>query len=124
MGETQSKKKYQGRIRRHNRVRARVDGTTARPRLNVFRSLSNIYAQVIDDAQGVTLASASTIDKEVAAQIEGKNKTDAARIVGRIVAERAKNVGITKVVFDRGGYKYHGRIAALAEGAREAGLEF
>lgn len=124
MGELQSKKKYQGRIRRHNRVRARVDGTTARPRLNVFRSLSNIYAQVIDDAQGVTLASASTIDKEVAAQIEGKNKTDAARIVGRIVAERAKNVGVTKVVFDRGGYKYHGRIAALAEGAREAGLEF
>lgn len=124
MGETQSKKKYYGRIRRHTRVRARVDGTTARPRLNVFRSLSNIYAQVIDDAQGVTLASASTIDKEVAAQIEGKNKTDAARIVGRIVAERAKNVGITKVVFDRGGYKYHGRVAALAEGAREAGLEF
>lgn len=124
MGETQSKKKYQGRIRRHNRVRARVDGTTARPRLNVFRSLSNIYAQVIDDSQGVTLASASTIDKEVAAQIEGKNKTDAARIVGRIVAERAKNLGVTKVVFDRGGYKYHGRIAALAEGAREAGLEF
>jgi large subunit ribosomal protein L18 len=124
MGEAQSKKKYQGRLRRHARVRARVDGTTARPRLNVFRSLSNIYAQVIDDSQGVTLASASTIDKEVAAQIEGKNKTDAARIVGRVVAERAKNAGITKVVFDRGGYKYHGRIAALAEGAREAGLEF
>ncbi len=124
MGEAQSKKKYQSRVRRHIRVRARVSGTAARPRLNVFRSLSNIYAQVIDDSRGVTLASASTIDKEVAAQIEGKNKTDAARIVGRVVAERAKSAGITKVVFDRGGYKYHGRIAALAEGAREAGLEF
>lgn len=124
MGDAQTKKKYQGRQRRHTRVRARVAGTTDRPRLNIFRSLSNIYAQVIDDAQGLTVASASTIDKDVAAQIQGKNKTDAARIVGRIVAERAKNAGVSKVVFDRGGYRYHGRVAALAEGAREAGLEF
>lgn len=124
MGEAQIKQKYASRKRRQARVRARVSGTAGRPRLNVYRSLTNIYAQVIDDEAGNTIASASTIDKDVVAQIQGKNKTDAARVVGKIVAERAKNAGITQVVFDRGGYKYHGRVAALAEGAREAGLEF
>jgi len=124
MGEKQVKKKFYARKRRQTRVRARIEGTAERPRLNVFRSLSNIYAQVIDDIDGRTLASASTIDKDVVTQLENKNKVDAARIVGKIVAERAKNVGVTKVIFDRAGYRYHGRIAALAEGAREAGLEF
>ncbi|MBW4437085.1 MAG: 50S ribosomal protein L18 [Pleurocapsa minor GSE-CHR-MK-17-07R] len=116
--------KRQSRERRHLRVRGTVNGTSERPRLNVFRSLSGIYAQVIDDTAGHTLASASTVDKEVAAAIDGKNKTEAARIVGQMVAQRAKAAGIDKVVFDRGGYRYHGRIAALAEGAREGGLEF
>jgi large subunit ribosomal protein L18 len=117
-------KKRQSRIARHNRVRGKVVGTPERPRLNVFRSLENIYAQVIDDVQGHTLVSASTIDKDVAAQIEGKNKSEAAKIVGQVLAQRAKDAGVSKVVFDRGGYQYHGRVAALAEGAREGGLEF
>jgi large subunit ribosomal protein L18 len=112
------------RERRRRRIRARVTGTSQRPRLNVFRSLSNIYAQVIDDVSGRTLVSASTIDPEVRAQLEGKKKAEAAKIVGKIVAERAKEAGINAVVFDRGGYQYHGRVAALAEGAREGGLEF
>lgn len=124
MGQAQVKKKYQSRKSRHQRIRAHLAGTAERPRLNVFRSLSHIYVQVIDDDKGVTLASASTVDRDVAPQIEGKNKVDAARIVGKIVAERAKNVGVTTVVFDRGGFRYQGRVAALAEGAREAGLEF
>lgn len=119
-----SKKKRQARERRHNRVRAQVVGTAERPRLNVFRSLDNIYAQVIDDQAGHTLASASTLDKEVVGKIVGKNKVDAARIVGEVVGERAKQAGISSVVFDRGGYRYHGRIAALAAGARDAGIEF
>ncbi|KXK12496.1 MAG: 50S ribosomal protein L18 [Chloroflexi bacterium OLB15] len=116
--------KRESRIRRHLRVRGTVNGTQERPRLNVFRSLSNIYVQVIDDTAGHTLVSASTIDKEVASQIEGKNKTEAAKIVGQVVAQRAKAAGIEKVVFDRGGYRYQGRVAAVAEGAREGGLEF
>lgn len=124
MADIKSKRKLEMRNARHKRLRARVQGTPERPRLNVFRSLTNIYAQVIDDAKGHTLVSASTIDSDVVSQIEGKNKVEAAKIVGRVVAERAKNAGITLVVFDRGGYKYHGRIAALAEGAREAGLQF
>lgn len=124
MSAKQSKLKRAQRARRQTRVRSVVTGTTARPRLNVFRSLSNIYAQVIDDTVGRTLASASTIDNDVASQLEGKSKTDAARIVGKVVAERAKEAGITKVVFDRGGFQYHGRVAALAEGARDGGLEF
>jgi large subunit ribosomal protein L18 len=119
-----SHKKDTARHHRHKRVRAKVIGTEARPRLNIYRSLTNIYAQIIDDGAGKTLVSASTIDKEVAAQIAGKNKTEAAKIVGQIVAQRAKNAGVSQVVFDRGGYKYHGRVAAVAEGAREAGLEF
>ncbi len=120
----QLKKKSAQFERRHRRVRARVSGTAERPRLNVFRSLSNIYAQVIDDATGRTLASASTIDKTVAKQIDGKGKVEAAKIVGQVLADRAKAAGISAVVFDRGGYRYHGRVAALAEGAREGGLNF
>lgn len=118
------KKKHQSRERRHNRVRARVTGTPERPRLNVYRSLTGIYAQVIDDTAGRTIVSASTIDKQIAPQVEGKSKVEAAKIVGQILGERAKAAGISKVVFDRGGYRYHGRVAALATGAREAGLEF
>lgn len=110
--------------RRRTRIRGRIEGTTARPRLNVFRSLTNIYAQVIDDSAGNTLVSASTIDSEVKAQLEGKSKSEAAKVVGQVLAQRAKEAGITTVVFDRGGYRYHGRVAALAEGAREGGLDF
>lgn len=124
MPRTKEKKKYDARKRRQLRIRAHLFGTAERPRLNVYRSSSNIYAQVIDDIAGTTLTSASTIDNDVVPQVEGKNKVDAARIVGKIVAERAKNLGLETVVFDRGGYRYHGRIAALAEGAREAGLKF
>ena len=109
------------RLKRHKRVRAKVFGTPARPRLNVFRSETNIYAQVIDDVNGVTLVSASSLEKDFAC--EG-TKSDAAKQVGMTVAERAKAKGIEVVVFDRGGYVYHGRVQALAEGAREGGLQF
>ena len=109
------------RLKRHKRVRAKVFGTPARPRLNVFRSEKNIYAQVIDDVAGHTLVSASSLDKSIDGY--GGNKT-AARAVGKLVAERCKAKGIDQVVFDRGGYLYHGRVAELAEGAREGGLEF
>src|SRR5947209_2026027 len=108
------------REKRHNRVRARVQGTNERPRLNVFRSLNHMYAQVIDDTRGHTLVAASTLDKDVSESA----KIEQAKAVGKLVAERAKGAGITKVVFDRGGYLYHGRIKALAEGAREGGLDF
>lgn len=124
MADTQGKQKYAARKRRQRRVRANVAGTAARPRLNIYRSNTNIFAQVIDDDAGKTLASASTIDGDVAPQVTGKNKVEAARVVGKIVAERAKAAGIETVVFDRAGYRYHGRVAALAEGAREAGLKF
>ena len=109
------------RIHRHKRVRAKISGTPERPRLNVFRSAANIYAQIIDDVNGKTLASASSLEKGF--ECEG-TKTDAAKKVGMMVAERAKAAGIECVVFDRGGYVYHGRVAALAEGAREGGLQF
>ena len=109
------------RLKRHKRVRGKISGTPERPRLNVFRSETNIYAQVIDDVSGKTLVSASSLEKDFAC--EG-TKSDAAKQVGQMVAERAKAAGITTVVFDRGGYVYHGRVAALAEGAREGGLEF
>ena len=109
------------RLKRHQRVRAKVSGTPERPRLNVFRSEKNIYAQVIDDVAGHTLVSASSLDKEI--EGNGGNKT-AARAVGKLVAERCKAAGISTVVCDRGGYVYHGRVAELAEGAREGGLEF
>jgi large subunit ribosomal protein L18 len=115
---------HQSRDRRHRRVRSKIVGTSERPRLNVFRSLRNIYAQVIDDSVGHTLASASTMDREIRDRCEGLQKTEAAKIVGRLVAERAMASGVTHVVFDRGGYKYHGRVKALADAAREAGLDF
>jgi len=116
--------KNQERIVRHKRVRRKVVGTTERPRLSVYRSLSHIYAQVIDDANGVTLASASTLDADVKALIEGKSKSEQAKIVGETVAKRALEKNVTEVVFDRGGYIYIGRVQSLADGAREAGLKF
>ena len=109
------------RLKRHVRVRGKISGTPECPRLNVFRSNANIYAQIIDDVNGVTLASASTLDKDFEGATGNK---EAARKVGKMVAERAKAKGIDTVVFDRGGYIYHGRVAELAEGAREGGLEF
>lgn len=109
---------------RHRRIRKRVFGTPERLRLNVYKSLKHIYAQIIDDTKGHTLVSASTLEPEIIPQIEGLSKTEKARIIGKIIAERAISKGISKVVFDRGGYKYHGRVKALAEGAREGGLEF
>jgi large subunit ribosomal protein L18 len=112
------------RKHRHRRVRAKISGTSGRPRLNVYRSLVNIYAQVIDDSTGHTLVSASTIDAEVAKMVAGKAKTEQAKIVGEVVAKRAKDAGVSDVIFDRGGYRYHGRVKALADGAREGGLKF
>lgn len=109
---------------RHHRQRRDINGTTERPRLNVYRSTNHIYAQVIDDIHGSTLASASTLDAEVKALLEGKNKKDAAKIVGSVVGKRALEKGVKQVVFDRGGYLYTGRVASLAQGAREAGLDF
>lgn len=112
------------RKRRHRRIRNRISGTAQRPRLNVFRSLDHIYAQVIDDVAGVTLASASTVDKGLRSEVVGKPKKEQATMVGKAIAERAKSAGISTVLFDRGGYLYHGRIKALADGAREGGLDF
>ena len=112
--------KNKTRQKRHRRVRNNISGTAERPRLNVFRSNKNIYAQIIDDVAGVTLASASALDKE----ISGATKTEQAQAVGKLIAERAAAKGIKEVVFDRGGYLYHGRVAALATAARENGLEF
>ena len=110
------------RKKRHARVRAKLSGTATRPRLNVFRSNQHIYAQVIDDLNSVTIASASTMDKELS--LEGTSNLDAAQKVGELVAKRAVEKGVKEVVFDRGGYLYHGRVKALADAAREAGLEF
>jgi large subunit ribosomal protein L18 len=118
------KSRSEARIKRHQRVRSRITGTLERPRLNVFRSLSDIYAQVIDDEAGKTIASASTIDREIRDGLGGMNKTDQARQVGKKLAERVKAKGIQNVVFDRGGYRYIGRVKALADGVREGGLEF
>ena len=112
------------RKRRHDRVRRKVFGTAEKPRLNVYRSLNEIYVQVIDDNKGHTLASASTLDGELKKKIKGKTKKEQAKLVGETIAERAKEKGVKEVVFDRGGYKYIGRVAALAEGAREKGLQF
>jgi len=106
------------------RIRKKIRGNAERPRLNVFRSLKHIYAQIIDDQKGYTLVSSSTLDKELKEAIKGLNKTEAARMVGKRIASLAIEKGIKKVVFDRGGYLYHGRVKALAEGAREGGLEF
>ncbi|MFZ5353466.1 MAG: 50S ribosomal protein L18 [Bacillota bacterium] len=116
--------KNAARLKRHLRMRKKIEGTAERPRLNVFRSASNIYAQVIDDVKGVTLVSASTLDKEIKGQIGHGGNKESAKAVGTLVAKRAVEAGIKKVVFDRGGYIYHGRIKELADAAREAGLEF
>jgi large subunit ribosomal protein L18 len=118
------KSRNEARKRRHNRVRRKISGTAARPRLNIYRSLTNMYAQVIDDEAGRTLVAASSNEKDLAGQLDGKNKTEAAALVGKAVAERALQQGINEVVFDRGGFRYHGRVKALAEAAREAGLKF
>jgi large subunit ribosomal protein L18 len=112
------------RVRRHVRVRKNLMGTTERPRLNVYRSLSAIYVQVIDDQAGHTLLSASTVDRDLREKMKGLKKSEQAKLVGQTVAERAKDKGIQAVVFDRGGYRYIGRIKALADGAREGGLQF
>ncbi len=109
---------------RHKRVRTKVSGTAERPRLCVYRSLSQIYAQIIDDKAGVTLVSCSTLDKDVKALCQGKTKSEQAKIVGQTIAKRALDKKISEVVFDRGGYIYIGRVQALADGAREAGLSF
>lgn len=116
--------KNKARLKRHLRVRKKIQGTAARPRLNVFRSSKHLYAQLIDDVAGVTLASASTMDKDLKGQIENGGNVEAARKVGELIAKRGKDAGVVQVVFDRGGYLYHGRIQALADAAREAGLEF
>ena len=112
------------RQRVHLRVRKKVVGTPERPRLSVYRSLNHIYAQVIDDRTGRTLAAASSLDKEMRKQLKGGGNVAAAKVVGRAIAERARSAGVEQVVFDRGGYKYHGRVQALARAAREAGLKF
>jgi large subunit ribosomal protein L18 len=114
----------EARVRRHARVRKKVTGSEARPRLCVYRSTRYIYAQVIDDSAGHTLAAASSIETDVKSKTEGKTKIESAQVVGALVGERAISKGVNKVVFDRGGYKYHGRIKVLADAAREAGLEF
>lgn len=124
MADLKGRKKYQARKRRQRRVRAKLHGTAERPRLNIFRSNENIFAQIINDDEGHTLVSSSSIDTEVAPQVQDKNKTEAAKVVGQVLAERAKKAGVETVVFDRGGFQYRGRVAALAEGAREAGLKF
>lgn len=112
------------RVERHNKIRNKIVGTPERPRLNVYRSSTNIYAQIIDDAAGKTLVQASTIDKEIAAKVAEMTKVEAAKVVGAEVAKRAVEKGIKSVVFDRGGYLYHGRVKSLADGARENGLDF
>ena len=121
MGKNESRV---ARLRRHARVRAKVKSTNSRPRLCVFRSLNHIYAQVIDDLKRHTLTSASTLDPEIRGQLNGKAKAAKAELVGSLVAKRALAKGINQVVFDRGGYKYHGRVKALAEAARQTGLKF
>jgi len=115
---------YLARKRRQARVRKRLSGTSERPRLNIFRSLNHIYAQVIDDTNGTTLAAASSLEGKNSKELQGKTKVEQAAVVGKLVAERAQEAGITQVVFDRGGYQYHGRVKALAEASREAGLKF
>ena len=119
-------KKDKNRIRkkRHHRLRNKISGTAERPRMNVYRSLNNIYVQFIDDVAGRTLASASTLDKELKGDLKDKTKTEQAKMVGELAGKRAKDAGITEVVFDRGGYLYTGRVALVAEGARAAGLKF
>lgn len=117
-------KSREARERRRRRIRMKISGTPERPRLNVFRSTEQIYAQLIDDVSGHTLVSASSIDRELKADMDGKTKTEQATLVGKQIAARAQAAGIEQVVFDRGGFLYHGRIKALADGAREGGLKF
>lgn len=112
------------RTKRHIRIRARVKGTESRPRLCVFRSLNNIYAQVIDDIEGKTLVTASSLDADIKGQLDGKKKNEVSGIVGGVIARRALEKGITQVAFDRAGYRYHGRVKALGEAARKEGLKF
>jgi large subunit ribosomal protein L18 len=119
-----AKRKRMARERRHARVRKTVAGTPERPRLCVFRSLKHIYAQIIDDTRGHTVVAASTVDLDIRGQTADKDKATQARLVGELLARRAKDAGVTAVVFDRGGYLYHGRVKALADAARETGLEF
>jgi len=119
---TQVASRGAARQKRHERIRLRLTGSPDRPRLAVYRSLDNIYAQVIDDTSGRTLAAASTLEKELKAA--GQRKAEEAKVVGRLIAERARTAGVERVVFDRAGYRYHGRIKSLADAAREAGLEF
>ena len=119
-----SKTSQAARIRRHMRLRKRVHGTQEKPRLAVYRSLSHIYAQVIDDERGHTIAAASDVEAAARAEAKGKRKSDIAKLVGELIGKRAKENGISTVVFDRGGYQFHGRVKALATGAREAGLKF
>lgn len=119
-GETRAK----GRKRRHMRVRRKISGTATRPRLNVFRSLKNISVQVIDDQAGHTLVSASTLEADLQEKLADKLKVEQAKEIGKVVAARSKEAGIEQVVFDRGGYRYHGRVKAVAEGSREGGLVF
>lgn len=118
------KSRSEARARRHVRVRRKVAGTPQRPRLSVYRSLAEIYVQVIDDEVGATLVSASSVDHELRSKLTGMKKVEQAKLVGQAVAERAKARGIQQVVFDRGGFRYIGRVKALADGAREGGLEF
>ena len=119
-----TKSRSVARQRRHARVRQQVFGTAKRPRLNVFKSLSEIYAQIIDDTEGNTLVSASTVDKELREKVKGLKKSEQAKAVGQAVAERAKGKGISTVIFDRGGNRYVGRVKGLADGARQGGLQF
>lgn len=114
----------EARRRRHYRVRQKVSGNGSQPRLSIFRSLNHIYAQVIDDTQGHTLATASTLDAEIKKEAKGKSKTGRAELVGLLLAQRAAEKGISLVAFDRGGFKYHGRVKALADAARKGGLKF
>ena len=118
------KSRQEVRVKKHNRMRNHLNGTTERPRLAVFRSNNHMYAQIIDDTVGNTLVSASTLEKEVKAELEKTNNVDAAAYLGTVIAKRALEKGIKTVVFDRGGFIYQGKIAALADAAREAGLEF
>ena len=122
MGKTS--KTQLARERRHARVLSKVVGTSERPRLNVYRSLGNIYAQIIDDSRGYTLLAVSTLDTALRGELAEKTKTEQSALVGKVLAERAAQAGITSVVFDRGGYKYHGRVKALADASREGGLQF
>ncbi len=124
MVRKQGLKRLTDRQARHRRVRKKVSGTPQRLRLNVFRSSAHIYAQVIDDTQGHTVVAASSIEPQVRDEMAGKKKLEKSVAIGHLIAQRAKDAGITKVVFDRGGYVYHGRVKAVAEAAREGGLEF